>query len=138
MGTPLPPFTEADEPCSCFGSGSGLGVKTPKYIRVIMTDMEPGNIWVPEAEELNKGVYQLTQRLGFNCEWLLILGGFEVILRMGGGVGGGLFLSLITLGDFFRGPSAAACVTAYDDTPGVPADKFFINGHAELEFGENG
>ena len=53
MGTPLPPNKDGNLCAYCWGIGKKFGdIPTPRYVKVQLANLQPGEFWNPDHESL--------------------------------------------------------------------------------------
>ena len=69
MGTPLPPNEPGDDCTRCWGPIKTFGPgPTPKILQLRFTNLEPGQFWVPAAEQSLLAPHYCIQTI-FPCQW---------------------------------------------------------------------
>lgn len=69
MGTPLPPNEPGNDCTRCWGPTKTFGLgPTPSVLQLRFTNLQPGQFWVPAAEQSLLAPHYCIQTI-FPCQW---------------------------------------------------------------------
>ena len=132
MGTPLSPNEPGTDLTQCFGPGTIFGdVPTPKFIEVRLFDLQPGELFNPDWEQLLLAMHLLEQTIDpavyriFDSvfEWTVFWGPLQTQL---------IVHEFIDPADAFQNNAPPICSLSRPNQLIAPAGNVAFNGHGEI------
>lgn len=133
MGTPIDKSPCGDVCSSCWGSGKPFGVKcTPRYLKVVVSDVLKGSLWLPVHGEPPNGYFWLDQSEASSCRWEASPEGFSFSLVYGSFLTSFQVLSVLGFNAF--SDFAAPCELDFVNEL-LSSSSVFYSGTAKVTFG---
>lgn len=132
MGTPLPPNEPGLDCLVCWGIGKTFGIgNTPKYIRVHLLDLLPGEFASEIDIQTLLTPHFLTQTLAA-CQWTIRLDGFTWTLSLSAFQSVLIVLNTATDHRIFQARPATLCTLDFVNEQTVPAGFITYGGTAQI------